>query len=100
MIHHYLDVGACTCMYYMPVRITGPDPTENLSEQGKNQRQATVYFSFFFFSLQNILSMLEDHDSDASSTSPDSDSISDIEDEDKEDEYEKLDNDALQEAFR
>lgn len=82
----------------MPVWITCPDPTENLSEQGKNQRQTRLYF--FFFSLQNILSILEDHDSDASSSSSDSDSTSDIKNEDKEDDYDKLDNEELQEAFR
>ena len=44
--------------------------------------------------------MLEDHDSDASSSSSDSESTFDIEDEGKEDEYDKLDNEELQEALR
>lgn len=68
--------------------------------QSKARTRDKQDFIFFFFSLQNILSILEDHDSDASSSSSDSDSTSDIKNEDKEDDYDKLDNEELQEAFR
>ena len=58
---------------------------------------------FFYFSvvrLHNILSLLEDCVSDASSSSSESDSSPDIENEDEENEENELDADDLQELVR